>query len=888
MALLADLISSLRTFRRAPALTSVLLLTIALGIGSNATVLGFIRGLVAREPPLPGIESIVSIFARDADAFGPVSFEEVLALQKHPESFESLGAVRESQSTVTIAGRLAVLSVASVTDGLAALLTLPTQDGIVISHRVWRDEFGASAGIPEAQITMDGVDHRIAGVAPEWLDGVYIGRAVDVWVPLRPESLRGSERTSRTFWVLGRLRAGTSAGSAQTSLNANRTGDRTMAVHPYTGVTPDVISGFSRLERLLPLAAGFVFFIACANVAAFLLSRASARSHETAVRVAIGASRRQLGRQLLADSLVISVAGAAAGALLASWTAGIIPALLFEQDAEHLVSAPDVIGIVQVSAICLAITVACGLVPLFELRDDDPVAVLRRESAGPSMAMRRLRTGLVVAQMACCCVLVITTGMLLEGFRAALRTGAGQRLGEPLLATVQAQSGVRPAEGLEYLRKVEDAALSVRGVTSAAWVGSLPGSRPLWQPVRVEPPGLASRDVVIDVAAFTPRTRGDDSVAAGGGPDVRRPRYAGKLPRGHRQRRGGERIVRWRRGRPVHRRSREAARRDRRRRGHAHTSGRLSISTDDLLLRRSDGAAPGPHGSADVPADRAANADADRCARHDDRVAGIFFDHGIACGRGCRAVRVAAIGLPHRRPQSRSRRALLRRSRRGRRDYRQRRTPDGDRRRRSLGAARHVTAAPRANPVSADGAGLSAADDARSWMPRKRSDMLVAAVRRALIGVPGGAVLPAVMTLDAHLSRTALAPQRIATLLVSASALLGLLLGGLGMYGALADSARRQRREIALRIALGAQSWRVVRQVVAEGIRLAGVGTLAGLLGALLAARGLTRISPGADAAAAWVWLAAPVVLLTAVCIASVLPARRALAVSPLTIMRDN
>ena len=102
------------------------------------------------------------------------------------------------------------------------------------------------------------------------------------------------------------------------------------------------------------------------------------------------------------------------------------------------------------------------------------------------------------------------------------------------------------------------------------------------------------------------------------------------------------------------------------------------------------------------------------------------------------------------------------------------------------------------------------------------------------------------MTLDAHLSRTALAPQRIATLLVSASAVLGLLLGGLGMYGALAESARQRRREIALRIALGAQSWRVVRQVVAEGFRLAGAGTVAGMLGALLAARGLTRISPGA------------------------------------------
>jgi len=168
------------------------------------------------------------------------------------------------------------------------------------------------------------------------------------------------------------------------------------------------------------------------------------------------------------------------------------------------------------------------------------------------------------------------------------------------------------------------------------------------------------------------------------------------------------------------------------------------------------------------------------------------------------------------------------------------------------------------------------------------SETVVVSVRQALMQVPGGAVLPVVTTLDAHLSRTALAPQRIATLLVSASAVLGLLLGGLGMYGALTDSARQRRREIALRIALGAQSWRVVRQVVAEGVRLAGAGTVAGVLGALLAARGLTRISPGADTAAGWVWLAAPLVLLTAVCLASVLPARRALSVDPLTIMRDN
>ncbi len=265
---------------------------------------------------------------------------------------------------------------------------------------------------------------RVAGVAPEWLEGLYLGSAVDLWVPLREESLQGADRSSRTFWVLGRLRPGVSADQAQSVVNETRSGDDVIAVQPYTGMTPEAASGMSRLRTLLPAAAGAVFFIACANVATFLLSRASARSHETSVRVAIGASRGQLARQLLSDSVLISAAGAAFGMLLAYWVARIVPALFFDQDAEQLVFAPDLAGIVLASAACAAITVACGLVPLFEIRHDRPATVLRRESAGPSKAMRRVRAGLVVAQMACCCLLVISTGLLFEGFRTALQTSA--------------------------------------------------------------------------------------------------------------------------------------------------------------------------------------------------------------------------------------------------------------------------------------------------------------------------------------------------------------------------------------------------------------------------------------------------------------------------------
>jgi hypothetical protein len=169
---------------------------------------------------------------------------------------------------------------------------------------------------------------------------------------------------------------------------------------------------------------------------------------------------------------------------------------------------------------------------------------------------------------------------------------------------------------------------------------------------------------------------------------------------------------------------------------------------------------------------------------------------------------------------------------------------------------------------------------------RATNDAMVVSMRRRLEAVPGGAGPVMTTTLDARLGRTALAPVRIATVLVGASAAISLVLGVLGLYGAMTDAARQRRRDIALRVALGAQGWRVLRQVLAEGVRLAGAGTVAGMLASLLVARWLARVTPGAGVPALWVWLAAPLVLVGAVAIASLLPARRALTADPLAIMR--
>ena len=374
-------------------MTLALLLTIALGIGSNVAIHGFVVGMTRSGSPLRARDQVTSIFRRDAHReTGPLSYQDYLSLRSHPGPFEWIGAARILPRTVTLAGQSTIMSVAAVTPSLAGFLDLSLNQGVVISHRIWESEFGARTGVRGEKIGIDGVNLRVGGVAPDWLEGVYNDRAVDLWIPLAEEALKASDHSSRNYWVLGKRR------DPRESFSLGE-----LRALPYTGTTPEMAAGRARVGTLLNFAAGLVFFIACSNVAAFLVGRASARSHEASVRVALGAGRGQLARGLLADSIVISVAGGALGMLLALWTSLVLPVLLFEEDARRLVFAPDVFNIVAACAACIGITIVCGLLPVFVISHHRPATVLRRESAGPSIGIQRLRVGLVVAQMTSCC-----------------------------------------------------------------------------------------------------------------------------------------------------------------------------------------------------------------------------------------------------------------------------------------------------------------------------------------------------------------------------------------------------------------------------------------------------------------------------------------------------
>src|SRR5262249_50105470 len=154
-----------------------------------------------------------------------------------------VGAAREAQSSVALDERASIVSVAAVTPTLAGLLHLTLDDGVVISDRMWQTSFGGREDVRGSPLRIDGADTRVAGAAPEWLEGLYFGRTVDIWMPLRETSLPPDDRRSRTYWMFGRLHPGVSIQRVRAMANATQRDGDEIVVLPYTGMMPDTTDG---------------------------------------------------------------------------------------------------------------------------------------------------------------------------------------------------------------------------------------------------------------------------------------------------------------------------------------------------------------------------------------------------------------------------------------------------------------------------------------------------------------------------------------------------------------------------------------------------------------------------------------------------------------------
>jgi putative ABC transport system permease protein len=883
--MLRNLRYSARSFIRRPGLALALLFTIALGIASIVSVRGFVDGLTKPLFPLGSLDRLVSVFARDAQREAdPLSKQQYLYARSRHDVFQWVGAARVSPGTITMDGQTTVVSVADVSPNLAGVFGLPLDEGVVISHRMWQRELGASVDVLGEEIRISGVTSRISGIAPDWLEGIYRDRPVDVWMLLPEEKLQQLDDSSGNLWVVARLDRDISPSQAKV---VAQPGDHVseLRVLPYTGLTPERAARLSRIGTLLDFAAGGVFFIACVNVGLFLLGRASARFHETAVRIAFGARRSQLARELLSDSVVISVAGGALGMLLAVWTSYLVPAFLYSQDAERLIFAPALFGIAEASLVFVGIMVLCGLLPLMVLPLDRPMRVIQQDSTGVSPVIRRLRLGLVTAQMASCCVLVISTAFLVDGLRTTVVTSAGQRLRHTVFATSQAN----PIVAIEYFQRAEEAAKLIRGVSGVAWAGTLPGGQPMWQSFRIDPAQSPFREVTLDTDWIT-----SDSLKL-----FDLPPKAGHMFGTAEQtcrtaivneEAGEELLGRYTTGRTL---------RDTETRQPVEIIGVVAMRKSEKVAKKNRPTVyfdytghqePPPPRITDVRfrvpiASELASADFETnvvspgyfAAVGSKLVAGQGFG-GHSDPTGCRIgiVNQEAAGLYF--GGNAVGAAVI--------DEQDRRTDIvGIVQSGPLGAFQRRVEPTLYLPMS------QVVLTSMSMMVHVRevNGTLLADLRRRLEEVPARGPSPVlVRTFETYLNQTSLAPLRIATLLLGVSATMALLLSVLGLFGALTDAARQRRCELAIRIALGAPRWRVIGQVLGEGVRLACAGMLAGTLMSFALSRWMGGITPGSGSPALWVWLAAPLALAGVVTLASALPARRALMTNPLMIMHDT
>ena len=512
--LIRDIRYGLRSFARSPGLTIVLLITLAVGTGANATVFSFVDALLFR--PAEGVanpSTFVEIFTSDFSSglYGNSSYPDYLSMRSSVPSLDRLSA---SQDDAIIgikigdaAERAGVSRVSA--DYFAALGVQPAIGRLlgpedlapgaartaVIGHDLWARAFGSDERILGTLVTIDAIQYSIVGVGPLRFTGLDLGRRQDVWIPLdaRPDTLE--ERDRRGFRVIGRLKDGATIARAQAELtvlaanladlypttnrgtHAAPIAPRPMTVIRHARLDPETRQFIGLVGGVMLASTALVLLIACANVASLLLARATTRHTEMAVRLALGASRADLVRQLLTESVLLALGGGAFGVLVSLWTVGALPSFFPPEIARMLDARVDVRVFVFIFAIALGSGVLFGLIPALQTKRPNGIAGLRGESAGAqgSRSGARLRSGMVVAQVALSCILVVSTALLGRSLANAWRADLGVGARNVVIASIDIPPGdLDPDHGQQYFQQLLTDVSRLPGIEAAGLTSALP------------------------------------------------------------------------------------------------------------------------------------------------------------------------------------------------------------------------------------------------------------------------------------------------------------------------------------------------------------------------------------------------------------------------------
>jgi predicted permease len=505
MPILQDIRYGLRMIAKAPGFTLLATLALALGICANTTIFSFINGLILR--PLTGVKDpdrLVAVFTSDYSSglYGGSSYPDYVDLRDQVDVLENLAAFDQTVLNASGESEAERLRGFVVTGNYFDVLGVRAQLGrtlqpsddqlanaapVVISDSLWQRRFSADPATVGKTLRLNDKLYTIVGVTEPSFRGLQLGLPPEFWLSTSPDFTRG-RRDDRGIQLIGRLKPGVTVAQAQTQLTTiaarlaqaypetnlgtiDRPNEpRPMTVVRESRVGPEAEIAIKRVSSLLFAVVGLVLLIACANVANLLLARASTRRREIAVRLALGASRGRLIRQLLTESFLLALLGGVAGLLATQWTVRLLPQFFPANDANGLDLSVDWRVLVFTLGVSLLTGLLFGLAPALQATRLNLLPALKSEVSVYGQRRRRiaLRDVLVIAQLAMSLVLLVSAGLFVRSLRQALTFDPGFATDKLLTASMETRSArLNEQQGQEFYQQALERAGSLPGVQSA-------------------------------------------------------------------------------------------------------------------------------------------------------------------------------------------------------------------------------------------------------------------------------------------------------------------------------------------------------------------------------------------------------------------------------------
>jgi putative ABC transport system permease protein len=496
----ADVKFAFRQLRRAPAFTAIALVTLALGIGANSAIFALVDTTLLRPLPFPEPDRLVMLWERsDTSPRSGVAPLNYLDWIERSRTVERMSAFIPNVGGMVMAGNDGTAETVSrqwVTaaffdaPGVKPLIGrtfLPSDDSkranvVVLSEAFWETRFSRDPSVVGRDIRLDGELYQVVGVVPKEFQ--LFGRT-SIWAMVPLSNRRPVMRTAYFLAVVGRLKPGVTVEAARADMAAVADGlaSEFPASNKGRGVTIEplhdaLIGGDLRRTSILFLGVvGFVLLICCANVANLLLARGTVRARELAVRSALGAGRGRVIRQLMTESLVLSIMGGTLGVGVGAAILSIAPSLI---PPGLLPGAVTLAFDMRVVAFCAAAAIAVGLLfglaPAWHATDFSTAQAISSESRTATGRGGKMRSLLVAGEVATAVLLLFGAGLLLRTLLAVESIDRGYRADSVLTMLVDPLGAKYPTEAAltQFFKSVEDEIMAVPGVRSVAWTSGLP------------------------------------------------------------------------------------------------------------------------------------------------------------------------------------------------------------------------------------------------------------------------------------------------------------------------------------------------------------------------------------------------------------------------------